>query len=509
MKIIEKFKDKINGVLSAFDRMIIKGHILQFFGDSGRRYFLSQENVLLKDFGDYAEKITKTIKASIEETTEKTGRPLIYLNSSKTSKEGTAQNILKEDPIKEGLICVISTLETSPSLEIRKNKETQKLELKNGQRKCLHYYFYYLDKEFGFMHVKLQSWFPFGIQVYVNGREYISKQLDKEGIVYKRYDNCFVQIDNIEKAQEISNDFGCKKLDGMLEYFAKQINPFTTRIKEIFNHDYFWCMDQCEYATDVMFKSRKDLESVYYDFVHHGIVNFKFDDVMTFMGRKMHSAFSGEIVSDIKIRPCGIRIKHRMKQNSIKMYDKYSVLRVETTINNPREFKVFKKSSVEGKPDKWVPMGKSISNLYRYAEVSKSANHKYLDAMALADVKGECIDEIEKLCTKIEKGNRTYTGLNPLSKETELLFGAVFNGGNHINGFTNASIRKALYPDASDNDKKIRNKVTRLLSKLRAFGLISKIPRSFRYKITTKGIRIISATLSIKNTVLPSASKAA
>ena len=509
MKIIDKFKDKINGVLTGFDRMIIKGHIMQLFSDSGKRYFLSQENVLLKDFSEYAEKVTNALKDNVNKILEETGRPLIYLNSSKVSKEGTAQDALKRDPVVEGLICVVSTLEMGPSLEIKKNRETQKLEIKNGKRKCLHYYFYYLDKEFGFMHVKIQSWFPFTMQVYVNGREYISKQLDKAGVAYKRYDNCFLQIENIETAQKISDDFSGKKLDGMLNHFAEQINPFIIRIKEILGHDYYWCMDQCEYATDVMFNSREDLQSVYMDFVQHGIINFKFDDVMTFMGRKMSNSFSGEIVSDIKKRPYGVRIKHRMKENSIKMYDKYSVLRVETTINNPREFKVYKKSTVEGKPDKWVPMGKSISNLYRYAEVSKAANQRYLDAVALADLKGECVDEVEKLCKKIEKGNRTYTGFNPLSEETELLFSAVFNGGNHINGFTNASIRKTIFPYASADDINVRNKTTRILAKLKAFGLISKVPRTFRYKITVKGIRLISATLSIKNTVIPSVMKSA
>ncbi len=189
---------------------------MQLFSDSGKRYFLSQENVLLKDFGEYAQKVTNSLKENVEKVIQEAGRPLIYLNSSKTSKEGTAQDVLKRDPVEDGLICAVSTLEMGPSLEIKKNKETQKLELKNGQRKCLHYYFYYFDKEFGFMHVKLQTWFPFTIQVYVNGREYISKQLDKAGVSYKRYDNCFIQIDNIETAQQISDDFSGKKLDGML-----------------------------------------------------------------------------------------------------------------------------------------------------------------------------------------------------------------------------------------------------------------------------------------------------
>jgi hypothetical protein len=89
--------------------------------------------------------------------------------------------------------------------------------------------------------------------------------LDKEGVFYERYDNCFTRIDDVEAAQKISDDFTGKKLDGMLNYFARQVNPFIDRIKEILGQDYYWCMEQFEYATDVIFKSRKDLESVYTD----------------------------------------------------------------------------------------------------------------------------------------------------------------------------------------------------------------------------------------------------
>jgi hypothetical protein len=226
MKIIDRFNDKINGIFSAFDRMIIKGHIRNFFSRSGKAYFLSQENVLLKDFGSYAEKITCEIKLNAENIAAKTGRPLVYLKSSKTSKEKTALAILSKNPVKEGLICILSTVEMCKSVEIRKNRETQKLELINGVRKCLYYYFYYLDREFGFMHVKLQTWFPFEMQIYINGREYIAKQLDKEGIYYERYDNCFIKISDIDAAQKISDNFTARNLDNMLNHFAKQINPF-------------------------------------------------------------------------------------------------------------------------------------------------------------------------------------------------------------------------------------------------------------------------------------------
>ena len=77
-----------------------------------------------------------------------------------------------------------------------------------------------------------------------------------------------------------------------------------------------------------------------------------------------------------------------MKSNSIKMYDKHSVLRVETTINDPHEFKIYKESGKD-KDKKWVPMGKTIANLYRYAQVSQAANRRYLDAVSFAEPKRE------------------------------------------------------------------------------------------------------------------------
>jgi hypothetical protein len=126
----------------------------------------------------------------------------------------------------------------------------------------------------------------------------------------------------------------------------------------------------------------------------------------------------------------------------------------------------------------------------------------------LADLRGDCIAEVEKICTKTVKGNRSYSAFNPLSVETARIFRAILDGGNHINGLTNASILKAIFPDASVDDKKVSNKVTRLLAKLKAHGLIKKIPRSFRYKITPRGIRIITAALSIKNKIVPDAMKA-
>ena len=109
--ILEQFQDKINGTFSFFDGMIIKGHIRQFFSTSGKGYFLPEQNVLLKDFSAYANQVTADIVSHVENMAASEKRPLIYLTSSRTSKEQTALRVLKEQPVDEGLICVLSVVE--------------------------------------------------------------------------------------------------------------------------------------------------------------------------------------------------------------------------------------------------------------------------------------------------------------------------------------------------------------------------------------------------------------
>ena len=503
MKIIEKFNDRINGFLSGFDRMIIKGHIQQFYSQSGKQHFLNSNNIMYKDFGSYANKVTETLKNHVKELTEKENREYIYLNSPKISKQDTALKQLKDNPIESGLICTIATVELCSTLQVIKNYKTQKLELGNTNRKCTYFYFYILDPEFGLMHIKLQSWFPFMVQVYINGREYLARQLDKEGIKYERYDNSFTYIENLEKAQELADKMESVKLTGRLDAIVSKLNPYLSVIRDTFGMVYYWCVDQCEYATDIMFNSRKDLEEIYPSLVEHALVNFKCEDVMTFLGRKMHHAFQGEIVSDIKKRPQGVRIKHRMKSNSIKMYDKYSVLRIETTINKPTEFKIYKKIETDNGPQmRWVSMGKTIANIYRYAQVSAASNKRYLDALADAVPTGEIISEIEKITQRKKKNNKFQSGFNVLSPETCQMFSVIMDGAHTINGFTNKDICAKLFP-TQFKEKRYRNKVTRLLSKLRAHGLIRKAPRSRKYFVSSKGYRIMGGILYLKTKEYP------
>jgi len=501
-------QDDIVGTLSMFDRMIFRGYLTGFFPKGAFGAYLSREGVLLKDFSNFVQERTKKLKAHIEGMAQTAGRPLQYLSSSKgQSKEDMARSIAERDGVTEGLVCVFSTLETCMSFDVQGNRQTHKLEVVRRQRKCLHYYCYYLDAEFGLMHIRLQSWFPFDIQVYLNGREWLARQLDQRGIPYDRYDNKLTHIADSETAQTLSERFTQRKWLRVLHAFARRVNPFLGAIRKAGFGDYYWTLAQAEYATDVFFRDRATLEALLSAFMEISMNAFSAEDVLRFLGRKPHGNFQGQVTTDRKKRPEGRRVKHRMKGNSIKWYDAVNLLRIETTINQPREFRVLRViDTPQGRKRRWQPMGKGVANLWRYAQVGRQANYRYLNALAYAQPTGKASVELEGLChPKTNQGQR-YARFNPITQADCDLFSAALAGEHALNGFRNKNLQAYLYsiPAKTRTEQRQRSAhVTRLVAKLRGHGLISKVKGSRLYRSTPRGARLMSAAILCRNKTFP------
>jgi hypothetical protein len=279
-----------------------------------------------------------------KEMASKLERPYEYLPSSKTSKEELALQIMDRDGIKQGLICVFACVEPCQSFDLKKDRVAKHLKLVSKERKCLHLYFYYLDREFGLMHVRLQTWLPFTIQICLNGREWLARQMDRAGIGYVQRDNCFTQIANLKRAQKLMDRLTTRNWNRFLDALGQKVNPWLHPRTGLDVRSYYWSVRQMEYATDVMFTSAESLAELYPLLLRHAMFQLGSEEVMRFLQRRTDKRFAGEVSSDLQRRLEGIRVKHRVEENSIKMYDKQgSVLRIETTINNPRRFRVRRK----------------------------------------------------------------------------------------------------------------------------------------------------------------------
>lgn len=502
---IQHHASKIIGRINGWDRLRFRGTLRMLANVVGLGRFLSYTGRLLKDFGDYAHALSQRTRQASLAAAEAAGRPVVHLSGPAASKEDLARQIQRRDNIQQGLICVLGAVEPCWSFDIRSNKAAGKLELKHAYRKCQHLYHYFMHPIFGFMHVRLQTWLPFNQHICINGREWLSRQMDAAGIAYVRKDNCFTWVSDLSAAQQLLNQQVSFDWSGALGQLAGQVNPAVKAIVGDWRVEYYWSLEESEWASDVLFRSERELSRLYPNLLRQGIETLGCRDVMRFLGRRVpaeggvYPRFGGEVVSDLKGRPEGIRIKHRVNQNWVKMYNKQgSVLRVETVLNNMRDMKAPR--LVKGKVV-WKQMRKGVGDMPRRAQVSQAANDRYLEAMAAVETPLSFKDLTGQLSRAATWNGRRVRGLNLLGEEDGRLLEVVGRGEFLLSGFRNRDLVAALFgqeaPEAARRRKR-SGQVTRMLRMLRAHGLIRKVSHTHRYLVSPKGRQVIAALMAAR-----------
>jgi hypothetical protein len=521
---IAKFGDRIVGVLSGFDRLVFRGTLRAVVYAQGMEAYLEQNHVLLKNFAEHVEQVSRRLKQASLAVAEKLGRTVKYLASSAVSKEETACAIAAEHKITEGLVCVLTCVEPCHSFEVYRNPQSQRLELQSRVRKCLFLYHYWIHPVFGFMNARIQTWFPFSIQICLNGREWLARQMDREGLKYLRQGNCFPWLEDFARAQQLMEAQLRVSWPKQLGAIARQLNPIHDQIFRRFRVGYYWSTYQSEWASDLVFRDPAVLRRLHPLLIHHAVTNFGSPEVLRFLGRKTRldgqvpRTFHGEVETDLREREEGVRIKHTMNGNSLKLYDKAytargSVLRPEMTLNNVADFRVYRPKEGDSKgPKAWRPLRRGVADLHRRARVSQQANERYLQALAQVDDS----TRLEELLRCVErptmwKGKRVRA-LHPLQGPDAALFEAVAGGEFLLNGFRNRDLQGLLFAKVPDPVKEKRRRsawVSRQIRILRAHGLIQKVAHENRYLVTKSGRQIITASLAARKASVSQLSKAA
>ncbi|TXI07715.1 MAG: hypothetical protein E6Q76_08155 [Rhizobium sp.] len=513
---LHRMSSKIKGTLSGFDRVRFRGTIRWLSSLRGMGAYLGTMRILLKDFASWSKARTAEIDRATVALAQEAGRPMIYLPSSTERKETLAMDIARTDNITEGLVAVFKCVEPCWSFKVGPNAQTEKLELRYQPLKCSHLYFYLLDPQLGLTHLRLQMWAPFSVHVCLNGREWLARQLKQSGIGFDQRDNCFVEIDDLPRAQELASGQLRTNWSKMLDRLLTRCHPAHQTMFASRPLEYYWSAEETEWATDVLFQSPEALASVYPNLLHHAITTFGSLDTLRFLGQVpvVYRNTTREVISSFKTRPEGTRIKHSINRNSIKMYDKQqTVLRVETTINDPRDLKVFR--TKEGDPDEkksWLRLRKGVADLQRRAEVSQKSNERYLEGLAAVEHDQSLEATVQTICEPTVFQGRRVRALQPLSPEDSLLLASIIRGEFAINGFRNRDLRPLLFDDVPTPPEQIKRqaaKITRLLRLLRGHGLIQKVPTTHRYTLTTKGRQTIVSLQAAKHASAEKLSKLA
>jgi hypothetical protein len=491
----ERYAEQIAGVISCYDRLVIMGTLPGVCYAEGMATYLRTHGVRLFDYPRFVEPLRQEIRQNAERLAQEYGLEIEFIRAVHAfRKEDRIRAILERRGDHPGLVHIFAAMEPCAAFAPWHDKATGKTTLRYKDGKCLHYYFYFIDEEFGLCYLRVPTWALFCLQFYCNGHNWLAGQLRLHGIAFTPLDNTFRALDDCARAQALADAFPIARLHGALDGWAKHYCPVVGH----FGSTYHWSIMQVEYATDLIFHRQADLRPLYETLVRTAIHAVKPDQVATFLGRKLTGNYADDLGNDFHTRIEGACLKHHMGPVAIKLYDKHGlVLRIETTVNDVSFFRHHR--TVEHRDGtterKLAPMQKTIYSLAPLRAVLLAANRRYLAFLSDLSDPSAGVTQIAHLAEPTRQDNRSYRGFNLCSADDLALFTALARGEWQINGFRNSSLRRVL-PHYSGPQ------LSRLLKRLHVHGLIKKIGHTYKYYLTQAGQRVVLTALKLRELVV-------
>jgi hypothetical protein len=485
----ERYDERIAGVLSCYDRIVITGTVPGICHAQGMTAFLRANGIRIFDYPQFAATLRDTVRENAAKVAEAAGVAIEHISKSHIRKEDVVAKAIAKRGDRLGLAHVISAMEACGAYKAWHDKKTHQTFLRPDSGKCLHYYFYFIDAELGLIYVRVPTWAPFRLQIYCNGHSWLARKLTAEGIGFTAEDNAFLRIGDWQRAQELADGFSPGMLHRILDRYAALCCP----VLDIFKQSYHWSLMQVEYSTDLVFRSKATLAPLYEQLARHSVLTVKAETIATFLGRKISPKLAQEIGSQFSTRIEGTCIKHRFGKSSIKMYDKFGiVLRIETTTNDVSSFKHYRKVEHRKGPSStgFAPMKKNIYSLGDLTGILFACNRRYLAHLSALDDFSAGVRLLDRVTRPRKVDGKTVKGIDFFNPTERTLLGALQNPKFNIAGVRRADLAPLL-------SKLSPSALSRQIRRLRHLGLVKRAAKTYRYYLTCAGRAVIAAAAHI------------
>jgi hypothetical protein len=490
----ERYRERLHGVLSCYDRIVVTGTLPGICYAAGMTSFLNAKGIRIFDYARFAEPLRDRIGERAQQLAAEQGARIEYIAKAHIRKEDVVAKVLAARGEHPGLVHMISAMEACESYKPWHDKLSGKTYLKPDSGKCLHDYFYFIDQGLGLCYLRVPTWCPFRLQFYCNGHSWLARRLAAEGIGFTTADNAFVRIDDWPRAQALADGLSPDRLHLVLDRYAALCCP----VLDVFGQSYHWSLMQLEYATDLVFRSAATLGPLYEQLTRESVLSVKAEQIATFLGHKITPQLAQEIGSQFSTRIEGACIKHRFGNSSIKMYDKFGcVLRIETTTNDVSFFKHYRKVEHRQGPATrgLAPVKKTIYSLIDLREILFACNRRYLEHLSALDDFSSGVRALDRLTKPRSIEGRTVKGINFFDPIDKALLHALQNPRVNIAGIRRADIRPLL-------DAISPARLSRQLRRLRDIGVIKRVAGTYRYYLTRAGRAATAALCRVTQSVI-------
>jgi hypothetical protein len=471
-------KNHVTLELEAIDRLYLNGYVpgVQYLG--GVLRFLRDQLDARYYSTALLAPLTRRFVQAIETFALEEGLDLLTFRKGQR-KDDVAHWYRERFQRAEGVYLVGKSQEKTPVFRTVKMTDANGYKypwITHGSAMVNHYYFYILDRDFGPLFIKFCSYFPYSLKVCLNGHEWLKRQLSRRGFSYEPLDNGIRSAASPERVQEVARELGPRHIRQVIRKWLDRL-PCPYRPKDMrAGYRYDLSILQAELSLTQVFDRPQTGRVLFEEVLRENLDLGRPDRIQLIFDQQVRRNTPGSFRTKVITKGVIPSLRVQYKHSGIKQYYKEGrALRTETTINDTRDFGI----------------GKRLHNLPALQQVGFQANRRLLRVQTTSHDCSIGHEALESLTKPPVRSGQRASALRLGDPRITAVLQALTLFCLVPNGFTNRELRELLAQLLGLEPAQFKpGRMTYELRRLRLHGIIQRIPRTQRYRVTSFGLRV-------------------
>jgi len=472
----EVLSDKITLNIECVDRVYLNGYVKYLQMPGGVINFIRDQKHWPIPSPQMMKRVSQAFREAVKQFAAEGDIPIVTFKKQ-DKKEEVAKEYLEQFEGPSGVVLIGKAQEKALGYKAQPTRRGKRVWFKYSRQQVYvtHYYFYILDEDFGLFFIKICSYFPFEVKVCFNGHEWAKQQLRQAGIGFEALDNGFAACDDPERLQEICHSLSADKIQALFDDWVEQLPWPLSAEDRAAGYRHQLSVWQLEVSQTLVFTDPEQGRALVESIIRDNLDVGRPDRVSLIFDRRVIKRTPSEFDTQViqyGVLPC---IRIRYKHSTLRIYFKDGrAMRIETVINNAADFGMNR-----GLQKNWDAL----------VSLGQQCNERMLEQLRLSQDCFIPLDEVRALGqpTRLENGQRA-SALRFADERVIALLAAlscqVFIPGELTNKTLRLRVAQFL------NQKYTSAQMSYDLRRLRLKGLIVRITRSHRYRLTELGIKV-------------------
>jgi len=476
--VAEILSNHVTFELEAIDRMYLNAYVPSLQTGGGFVWFVKTQLGARVPSTMMVAPMSERFVDAIERFVDTEGVDLVTFEKGQR-KDDVAQQYLAAFEGEEGVLFVGKAQEKASVFRTEKRRDAQGKTYPWIIRSTAmpnHYYFYILDKDFGPLFIKFCSYFPYPAKLCLNGHEWLKRQLLHRGIPFEPLDNGIRSSDEAGRVQRIADTLDAAKIDAVFRKWLRRLpHPFAPAHRAA-GYRYQLSILQSEFALTQVLDRPLTGRCFFEEVIRENLDIGRPDQMQLIFDRRVSRRTPGRFRTRVLTEGVVPSLHVEYKKSKVKQYHKEGqALRTETTINDTYDFEI----------------GRALRNLPALREIGFAANRRLLHVESLSH---DCLigeDTLDAVSQPIVVNDQRAAGLRFGDRRVLALMQTLCLFALSPTGFRHRDVRTPVAQFLGrDPDHYAAGPMTYDLRRLRLHGLIERVPKSHRYRVTTLGARL-------------------